>query len=53
MVDACSPDIDVKRKVLSIAMEMINSRNVEDVVAFLKKELAKAGDKPENDKVEF
>ncbi|WWC65786.1 uncharacterized protein I303_108408 [Kwoniella dejecticola CBS 10117] len=34
-----SPDMEVKRKALGIALEMVTSRNVEDVVLFLKKQL--------------
>ncbi|KAI8337218.1 adaptin N terminal region-domain-containing protein [Chlamydoabsidia padenii] len=36
-----SPDIDVRRKALNIAMEMVSSRNVQEVVLVLKKELVK------------
>ncbi|KZF26381.1 coatomer subunit beta-like protein [Xylona heveae TC161] len=39
-----SPDIDVRRKALSIALEMVSSRNVEEVVMLLKKELSKTVD---------
>lgn len=39
-----SPDNDVRRKALAIALEMVSSRNVEDVVGFLKKELVKTLD---------
>ena len=39
-----SPDLDVRRKALSIAMDMVSSRNVEEVVLLLKKELAKTVD---------
>lgn len=39
-----SPDIDVRRKALSIAMEMVSSKNVEEVVSLLKKELSKTVD---------
>ena len=39
-----SPDIDVRRKALGIALEMVSSRNVEEVVMLLKKELAKTVD---------
>lgn len=35
----CSQDMEVKRKALGIALEMVTSRNVEDVVLFLKKQL--------------
>lgn len=38
---AHSPDIEVRRKCLKIALEMVTSRNVNDVVGFLKKELVK------------
>lgn len=34
-----SPDMEVKRKALGVALEMVTSRNVEDVVLFLKKQL--------------
>ncbi|KAK9449770.1 adaptin N terminal region-domain-containing protein [Limtongia smithiae] len=39
-----SPDIDVRRKALQIALEMISSKNVEEVILLLKKELAKTID---------
>ncbi|KAI9766078.1 MAG: coatomer subunit beta [Geoglossum simile] len=39
-----SPDIDVRRKALAIAMEMVSSKNVEEVVSLLKKELSKTID---------
>ncbi|KAF2472191.1 coatomer subunit beta [Lindgomyces ingoldianus] len=39
-----SPDLDVRRKALKIAMEMVSSRNVEEVVLLLKKELMKTVD---------
>ena len=39
-----SPDMEVRRKALAIALEMISSRNVEEVVGFLKKELVKTLD---------
>ncbi|MCJ1311496.1 coatomer subunit beta [Agyrium rufum] len=39
-----SPDIDVRRKALDIAMDMISSKNVEEVVLLLKKELSKTID---------
>ncbi|KAL0247175.1 hypothetical protein I308_104210 [Cryptococcus tetragattii IND107] len=34
-----SPDMEVKRKAIGIALEMVSSRNVEEVVLFLKKQL--------------
>ncbi|KAK6586523.1 hypothetical protein PZA11_001580 [Diplocarpon coronariae] len=39
-----SPDIDVRKKALNIAMEMVSSKNVEEVVLLLKKELSKTVD---------
>lgn len=38
------PDIEVRRKALGIALEMISGRNVEEVVGFLKKELLRTLD---------
>lgn len=39
-----SPDIDVRKKALNLALEMISSKNVEEVVLLLKKELSKTLD---------
>ena len=39
-----SPDIDVRRKALDLALEMVSSKNVEEVVMLLKKELSKTVD---------
>lgn len=39
-----SPDLDVRRKALELALEMVSSKNVEEVVMLLKKELAKTVD---------
>eukprot|EP00842_Homolaphlyctis_polyrhiza_P006041 jgi/Hompol1/6438/HPOL_003533-RA len=39
-----SPDIEVRKKCLNIAMELVSSRNVDEVVSFLKKELLKTHD---------
>lgn len=39
-----SPDIDVRRKALGIALDMVSSKNVNEVVLLLKKELAKTVD---------
>ncbi|EAA28245.1 putative coatomer complex beta chain [Neurospora crassa] len=39
-----STDIDVRRKGLEIALEMVSSKNVEEVVLLLKKELSKTVD---------
>jgi coatomer subunit beta len=39
-----SPDMDVRKKALGIAMDMASGRNVEELVLFLKKELIKTLD---------
>lgn len=39
-----SPDIDVRKKALGLALEMVSSKNVEEVVMLLKKELSKTID---------
>ena len=39
-----SPDLDVRKKALAIAMDMVSSKNVQEVIMFLKKELAKTVD---------
>jgi coatomer subunit beta len=39
-----SPDLDVRRKALELALDMVSSKNVEEVVMLLKKELAKTVD---------
>ncbi|KAF2152930.1 Coatomer, beta subunit [Myriangium duriaei CBS 260.36] len=39
-----SPDLDVRKKALDIAMDMVASKNVEEVIMLLKKELAKTVD---------
>lgn len=39
-----SPDLDVRRKALDIALEMVSSKNVQEVVMLLKKELSKTVD---------
>ena len=39
-----SPDLDVRKKALGIAMEMVSSRNVEEVIMLIKKELSKTVD---------
>ena len=39
-----SADIDVRRKALNIALEMASSKNVEEMVLLLKKELSKTVD---------
>lgn len=39
-----SPDMEVRRRCLHIALAMVTSRNVEEVVLFLKKQLARTLD---------
>lgn len=34
-----SPDLEVRRKAIGISLAMVTSRNVEEVVLFLKKQL--------------
>lgn len=46
-----SPDIDVRRKSLDIALQMVSSKNVEEIVLLLKKELAKTVDEQQYEKV--
>ena len=36
-----SPDLEVRRKTLSLAMDLVTSRNIEEMVLVLKKEIAK------------
>ncbi|KAJ3680538.1 hypothetical protein LUZ60_016816 [Juncus effusus] len=36
-----SPNLDIRRKVLSIALELLTPRNIDEVVLFLKKEVVK------------
>ena len=38
-----SPDLEVRRKTLSLAMDLISSRNIEEMVLVLKKEIGKTG----------
>ncbi|QIX02410.1 hypothetical protein AMS68_007927 [Peltaster fructicola] len=39
-----SPDLDVRKKSLELALDMVSSKNVEEVVMLLKKELSKTVD---------
>lgn len=48
-----SPDVDVRRKALSIAMEMITSKNVDEVVMLLQKELSKTVDQEYEKNAEY
>lgn len=36
-----SPDLEVRKKTLSLALDLVSSRNVEEMVMFLKKEIGK------------
>lgn len=48
-----SPDIDVRRKALGIALEMVSSKNVEEIVMLLKKELSKTVDEQYEQNTEY
>ncbi|OCK97725.1 Coatomer, beta subunit [Cenococcum geophilum 1.58] len=48
-----SPDLDVRRKALNLALEMVTSRNVEEVVLLLKKELSKTVDEQYEKNTEY
>ncbi|KAK7416140.1 coatomer subunit beta [Neonectria magnoliae] len=48
-----STDIDVRRKALSLALEMVTSKNVEEVVLLLKKELSKTVDQEYEKNAEY
>jgi len=44
-----SPDLEVRRKTLSLAMELVTSRNIEEMVLILKKEIGKTQDTVEQE----
>ncbi|KAF2745563.1 coatomer subunit beta [Sporormia fimetaria CBS 119925] len=48
-----STDLDVRKKALKIALEMVTSRNVEEVVLLLKKELTKTVDEQYEKNTEY
>jgi coatomer subunit beta len=48
-----SPDLHVRRKALSIALEMVSSKNVQEVIMLLKKELAKTVDEQYEKNTEY
>jgi coatomer subunit beta len=48
-----SPDLDVRKKALNIALEMVTSRNVEEVTLLLKKELMKTVDEQYEKNTEY
>lgn len=48
-----SPDIAVRKRAVGIALEMVSSRNVEEVVGFLKKELTKTLDQEYDQNMEY
>lgn len=48
-----SPDLDVRRKALGIALEMVSSKNVQEVIMLLKKELAKTVDEQYEKSTEY
>lgn len=48
-----SPDLDVRRKALSLALDMVSSKNVQEVIMLLKKELAKTVDEQYEKNAEY
>ncbi|TPX11599.1 uncharacterized protein E0L32_007810 [Thyridium curvatum] len=48
-----SPDIDVRRKALGLALDMVSSKNVEEVILLLKKELSKTVDQEYEKNTEY
>lgn len=48
-----SPDIDIKKRAIEISLELISSRNVDDVLKLLKKELTKTIDSDADKSVEY
>jgi coatomer subunit beta len=48
-----SPDLDVRRKALELALDMVSSKNVEEVVMLLKKELSKTVDEQYEKNTEY
>jgi len=48
-----SPDLDVRKKALELALDMVSSKNVEEVVMLLKKELAKTVDEQYEKSTEY
>ncbi|KAK5956151.1 coatomer subunit beta [Knufia fluminis] len=48
-----SPDLDVRRKALGIALEMVSSKNVQEVIMLLKKELSKTVDEQYEKNTEY
>ena len=48
-----STDLDVRRKALELALDMVSSKNVEEVVMLLKKELAKTVDEQYEKNAEY
>ncbi|GAA96582.1 uncharacterized protein L969DRAFT_88075 [Mixia osmundae IAM 14324] len=48
-----SPDMEVKRKALALALDMVSSRNVSEVTSFLKKELLKTLDQQLEKNLEY
>jgi len=44
-----SPDIEVRKKTLNLALDLVSSRNVEELVKFLKKEITKTSSAENHD----
>lgn len=38
-----APDLEVRKKTLELALDLVSVRNIDEVVMFLKKEMAKVG----------
>ncbi|CAG8629950.1 983_t:CDS:10 [Acaulospora morrowiae] len=52
-VNLLSADIEVRRKALRIGLELVSSRNVQEVIVFLKKELSKTLDQDYEKNIEY
>ncbi len=48
-----SPDIEIRKKSLDLALELVSSKNIDEVVSLLKKELSKTVDESQYEKVSF
>lgn len=38
----CSPNLEIREKIISIALDLVTSRNAEEVIVYLKKEVQKS-----------
>ncbi|CAJ0957695.1 unnamed protein product, partial [Mesorhabditis belari] len=48
-----SPGFEVRKKTLSLALDLVSSRNVEDMVMFLKKEISKTSNESADDAARY